>query len=83
MYKLAVDYFKGKQIKPYTGKGGKVYAYYKCANQKKKHICDKKTIAKDKFEDAVVKAMVDRVMNDKIMKNYRIDFMNCKIKKAV
>lgn len=57
-----------------TGKSGRVYAYYKCANQKKGHICDKKTIAKDKLEDAVVKAIMDKVMNDKVMEelSYRL-----------
>lgn len=51
-----------------TSKTGKTYAYYKCSNQKKKHTCDKKTISKDKIEDAVAKAVMGKVMNDKLMK---------------
>ncbi len=50
-----------------TSKTGKTYAYYKCSNQKKKHTCDKKTISKDKIEDAVAKAVMGKVMNDKLM----------------
>ena len=50
-----------------TSKSGKTYTYYKCSNQKKSHSCDKKTIAKDKLEDAVVKAIMDKVMNDNLM----------------
>lgn len=50
-----------------TSKTGKVYTYYKCTNQKKRHICDKKTIAKDKLENAVAKAVMEKVMNDDLM----------------
>ena len=42
--------------------------------EKIESICDKKTIAKDKLEDAVVKAIMDKVMNDKVMEelSYRL-----------
>lgn len=36
------------------GKGGKTYHYYTCANRKKHNSCDKKPIAKDVIERAVV-----------------------------
>ncbi len=50
-----------------TSKTGKIYTYYKCANQKKRHTCDKKTIAKDKIENTVAKAVMEKVMDDNLM----------------
>ena len=57
-----------------TGKSGKIYAYYKCANQKKKHACDKKTISKEKIEEAVIKAVMKKVFNNEMMEelSYRL-----------
>lgn len=50
-----------------TSKTGKTYTYYKCSTQKKRHTCDKKTIAKDKIENAVAKAVMEKVMDDNLM----------------
>ncbi len=50
-----------------TGKKGTTYHYYKCANAKKTHTCDKKSVNKDKIENAVVKAVMSKVMDDELM----------------
>ena len=50
-----------------TGKKGTVYHYYKCANAKKTHTCDKKAINKDLIENAVIKAVVAKIMDDNLM----------------
>ena len=57
-----------------TSKTGKTYAYYKCSTQKKRHNCKKKTISKDKIEDTVAKAVMEKVMNDNLMEElaYRL-----------
>lgn len=57
-----------------TGKKGTVYHYYKCANAKKTHTCDKKTVNKDKIENAVVKAIIEKIMDDDLMEqlSYRL-----------
>ena len=49
------------------GKKGTVYHYYKCVNTKKKHTCDKKAISKEKIENAVIKAVMNKIMDDKLM----------------
>ncbi len=50
-----------------TGKKGTVYHYYKCANAKKTHTCDKKTVNKDFIENAVIKAVMEKIMDDELM----------------
>lgn len=50
-----------------TGKKGTVYHYYKCANAKKTHSCDKKTVNKDFIENAVIKAVMEKIMDDELM----------------
>ncbi|MCD7728759.1 MAG: recombinase family protein [Clostridia bacterium] len=50
-----------------TGKMGETYRYYKCANAKKRHTCDKKSVNKEKIEDAVVKAVMEKIMDDGLM----------------
>lgn len=57
-----------------TSKTGKIYNYYKCANAKKTHNCDKKTVQKDKIENAVIKAIIDKIMDDALMEqlSYRL-----------
>ena len=50
-----------------TSKTGTVYHYYKCANQKRTHNCDKKTVHKDKLENAIVKAVMKKIMDDALM----------------
>lgn len=49
------------------GKKGTVYHYYKCVNTKKRHTCDKKAIGKEKIENAVIRAVMDKIMDDKLM----------------
>lgn len=46
--------------------------YYKCANTKKVHICDKKPVRKEWIEDLAVKAALDILKNDEI-KDYLTD----------
>ncbi len=57
-----------------TGKKGTVYHYYKCANAKKTHTCDKKTVNKDWIENAVIKAVMSKIMDDDLMEqlSYRL-----------
>lgn len=50
-----------------TGKKGTTYHYYKCVNAKRTHTCDKKTVNKDFIENAVIKAVVDKIMDDNLM----------------
>lgn len=47
-----------------TSKSGKIYHYYKCANRKRKHNCDKKNEKKDILESTVVQYTVDTVLTD-------------------
>ena len=49
------------------GKSGTVYHYYKCVNAKKGHSCDKKAIAKEKIESAVINAVMKKIMDDTLM----------------
>ncbi|MBO6264198.1 MAG: recombinase family protein, partial [Clostridia bacterium] len=50
-----------------TSKSGKTYHYYKCAQAKKTHKCDKTAVKKEKIENAVIKAILDKIMDDKLM----------------
>lgn len=50
-----------------TGKKGTTYHYYKCANAKKTHTCDKKAVNKEKIENAVIKAVAEKIMDDELM----------------
>ena len=50
-----------------TGKKGTTYRYYKCANAKKTHTCDKKTVNKERIENAVIKAVAEKIMDDGLM----------------
>lgn len=71
-YLLTTKLFCGKCKAMMVGESGtsgtsKVYRYYKCVNQKKKHSCDKKPVAKEYIEDLVVKAVFDKIMDDNLM----------------
>ena len=57
-----------------TGKKGTTYRYYKCATAKKNHTCDKKTVNKERIENAVIKAVADKIMDDGLMEelSYRL-----------
>lgn len=52
-----------------TGKKGTVYHYYKCVNAKKTHTCDKKAVGKDFIENAVVRAVMAKIMDDELMEH--------------
>lgn len=39
----------------------------KCVTQKRKHACDKKTVNKDTIENQVVKAVMNKIMDDELM----------------
>lgn len=50
----------------------KVYHYYKCANTKKVHICDKKAVRKEWIEDLVVKKAME-ILHDEKLVDYLTD----------
>jgi len=50
----------------------KVHRYYRCVNTKKKRLCDKKPIKKDLIEDRVVKATMEMIADDNVVK-YIVD----------
>ncbi|MGN0805237.1 MAG: recombinase family protein, partial [Candidatus Coproplasma sp.] len=62
-YLLTLKLFCGKCGAHMVGESGmgtsKVYHYYKCANTKKVHICDKKAVRKEWIEDLVVKKAME------------------------
>ena len=73
-YLLTTKLFCGKcnaMMRGESGRSrnGKIYTYYKCASQKKRHTCDKKTISKETIENAVVKAIMAKVMDDNLMED--------------
>lgn len=75
-YLLTLKLFCGKCGAHMVGESGtgtsRVYRYYKCANTKKVHICDKKPVRKEWIEDLAVKAALDILKNDEI-KDYLTD----------
>ena len=50
-----------------TSKSGKTYHYYKCAMAKKLHQCDKKPVRKEEIEDVVIKAIIKKIMDDRLV----------------
>ena len=74
-YLLTTHLFCGKCKAMMVGESGtshtaKVYRYYKCANQKRKrNNCDKKPVNKDYIENKVVKAVMDKIMDDELMEH--------------
>lgn len=50
----------------------RVYRYYKCANTKKVHTCNKKPVRKEWIEDLAVKKATD-ILNDEKMITYLTD----------
>lgn len=77
-YLLTLKLFCGKCGAHMVGESGtgtsRVYRYYKCANTKKVHICDKKPVRKEWIEDLAVKAALDILRNNEI-----IDYLTDKI----
>lgn len=51
------------------GKKGTMYHYYTCANARKNHTCDKKSIGKEFIENAVIKAVIEKIMDDELMEH--------------
>lgn len=47
-----------------TSKSGKMHFYYKCADRKRKHNCEKKVEKKDWIEEIVVRYTVQKVLTD-------------------
>lgn len=50
-----------------TGKGGKVYNYYKCGGKKRGSKCKLKAIPKDQLEMAVLEATITDVLTDEMI----------------
>ena len=50
-----------------TSKNNKTYRYYKCVNTKKRHTCDKKAVKKDYIENAVCKAIMEKIVDNDFM----------------
>lgn len=50
-----------------TSKSGTHYGYYRCQKKRLKQGCTKKNVQKAKLEDAVLRAVQELVMDDKIM----------------
>lgn len=75
-YLLTLKLFCGKCGAHMVGESGmgtsRVYRYYKCANTKKVHTCDKKPVRKEWIEDLAVKKATD-ILNDEKMISYLID----------
>ena len=75
-YLLTLKLFCGKCGAHMVGESGmgtsKVYHYYKCANTKKVHICDKKAVRKEWIEDLVVKKAME-ILNDEKLVDYLTD----------
>ncbi|MDE6373191.1 MAG: recombinase family protein [Clostridia bacterium] len=70
-YLLTLKLFCGKCNTHMVGESGmgtsRVYRYYKCANTKKVHICDKKAVRKDWIEDLVVEKAMKVLHDDKLV----------------
>ena len=70
-YLLTLKLFCGKCGTHMVGESGmgtsRVYRYYKCANTKKVHICDKKSVRKDWIEDLVVEKAMKILHDDKLV----------------
>ncbi len=70
-YLLTLKLFCGKCRTHMVGESGmgtsRVYRYYKCANTKKVHICDKKAVRKDWIEDLVVEKAMKVLHDDKLV----------------
>lgn len=75
-YLLTLKLFCGKCGAHMVGESGmgtsRVYRYYKCANTKKVHTCNKKPVRKEWIEDLAVKKATD-ILNDEKMITYLTD----------
>ena len=71
-YLLTTKLFCGKCEAYMIGESGtshtkEVHRYYKCANTKKRHACDKKTVKKDWIERIAIKIAMDALKDDKLI----------------
>ena len=57
-------YMVGESGKSMTGA---IHRYYKCANTKKKKLCDRKAVKKDLIEDIVVNYTMKKIMDDELV----------------
>ena len=75
-YLLTLKLFCGKCGAHMVGESGmgtsRIYRYYKCANTKKIHTCDKKPVRKEWIEDLAVKKALE-ILNDEKLISYLTD----------
>lgn len=75
-YLLSLKLFCGKCGTHMVGESGKgtsrIYRYYKCANTKRVHICDKKPVRKEWIEDKVIQVVLE-ILNDGNLVSYLVD----------
>lgn len=50
-----------------TSRHGTVYHYYKCNNNKRRRVCDKKAVKKKWIEELVVRITVEQVLQDEVI----------------
>ena len=62
-----------------TSHTAKTHRYYICANKKRKHNCDKKTVKKDFIENEVIKAVMEKVMDDNLMEQLADSLYNLQL----
>ena len=71
-YQLTGKLYCGECGEPMTGmcgagKSGAVYYYYSCVGRRTGSGCKKDNVGRDRIEDAVARALVERIMNDEII----------------
>ena len=75
-YLLSLKLFCGKCGTHMVGENGKgtsrIYRYYKCANTKRVHICDKKPVRKEWIEEKVIQVVLE-ILNDENLVSYLVD----------
>ena len=92
-YLLSTKLFCGKCGALMLGESGygyknNMYHYYKCANTKRRKICDKKAVRKDWIEDLVINLTKEFVLNDDVIDRiaetiYNLQFKENTILKAL
>ena len=92
-YLLSTKLFCGKCGALMLGESGygyknNMYHYYKCANTKRRKICDKKAVRKDWIEDLVINLTKEFVLNDDVIERvaetiYNLQFKENTILKAL
>ena len=75
-YLLSLKLFCGKCGTHMVGESGKgtsrIYRYYKCANTKRVHICDKKPVRKEWIEEKVIQVVLE-ILNNENLVSYLVD----------